>query len=308
MRAYEFIAEAAPFKPDLQAELQRDWMPSRTDIHPPELKAKGISLPRDEQGRPIEPGLEQPLVSPEDIIGLGAPSIAKGVAKAAQGTAKLARKAEPHLLGLDPTRPVVQNKLYNPKIGGSGFPAGSTQQAYNVRGVRRPEEIEDLIGTGFMKPRPDSKPGSAAKTSKYFTHTDEPTDIPGYYATVRVPSSKTPSGRAVRSKDVEVFDREAGTWRTLSPSDAPSAKQAAQWDKTKRNIPGMTPITKVEPTNAREAAMQHWMQVHGRPPVSTYGANTTGVLNKDMERFAKLVKGYEFYYPPGPVGKKALKK
>jgi hypothetical protein len=54
--------------------------------------------------------------------------------------------------------------------------------------------------------------------------------------------------------------------------------------------------------------MQHWMQVHGRPPVSTYGANTTGTLNKEMERFADLIKGYEFYYPPGPVGKKAVKK
>ena len=145
MRAYEFITEAAPFKPDLQAELQKDWMPSKTDIQPPEFKAKGLTLPKDELGRPIEPGLEQPLVSPEDIIGLGAPSMAQGIAKLAQGGTKLAQKAQPHLLGLDPTRPVVQNKLYSPRIGGSSFPAGSTQSAYNVRGVRRPEEIEDTF-------------------------------------------------------------------------------------------------------------------------------------------------------------------
>jgi len=302
MRIREIILEAAPFKSDLQAELQRDWIPSKTDIQPPELKAKSISLPRDDQGRPIEPGLEQPLVSPEDIIGLGAPSMAKGMAKLAQGGTKLAQKVQPHLLGLDPTRPVVRNKLYNPQIGGPEFSAGSTQQAFNVRGVRRPEEIEDLLNTGFMTPRPDGK------AKKYFTHTDNPKDIPGYYTTVRVPSNKTPSGRAVRSKDVEVFDRQAGTWRTISPDDAPSARQAAQWERTRKNIPGMSPVFKQEPTNAREAAMQHWMQVHGRPPVSTYGANTTGTLNKEMERFANLIKGYEFYYPPGPVGKKAVKK
>ena len=305
MRAYEFITEAAPFKSDLQAELQKDWMPSKTDIQPPELKAKNISLPRDERGRPIEPGLEQPLVGPEDLIGLGAPSLAKGVAKSIQAGA---RKVEPHLLALDPTRPAVTNKLYSPRIGGSSYPAGSTQSAYNVRGVRRPDEIEDLLGTGFMNPRPNPKPGSAAQNSKYFTHTDNPQDIPGYYATVRVPANKTPAGRAVKSKDVEVFDREAGAWRGISASDAPSARQAAQWEKTKKNIPGMSPVIKQEPTNARDAAMQHWMQVHGRPPVSTYGANATGVLNKDMEKFAKLIKGYEFYYPPGSIGKKALKK
>ncbi|MFY8212689.1 MAG: hypothetical protein ACOVLB_08500 [Candidatus Nanopelagicus sp.] len=224
MRAYEFIREDAPFKPDLQAELQKDWMPSRTDIQPPELKAKGLTLPRDEQGRPIEPGLEQPLVSPEDVIGLGVPSLAKGVAKLAQGGAKLAqagaRKVEPHLLGLDPTRPVVSNKLYSPKIGTAPYPAGSTQQAFNVRGVRGPEEIADLLGTGYMNPKPFAKPGSTKSTSKYFTHTDEPKDIPGYHATVRVPSSKTPSGRAVSAKDVEVFDRNTGTWRRVSAQDS----------------------------------------------------------------------------------------
>ena len=212
MRAYEFIREEAPFKTDLQAELQKDWMPSRADIQPPELKAKNISLPRDERGWPIEPGLE-PSIGPEDLIGLGAPSLAKGIAKSIQGGAKLAqagaRKVEPHLLGLDPTRPAVTNQLHSPRIGGSGFPAGSTQSAYNVRGVRRPEEIEDLLGTGFMNP------SSAKKAKKYFTHTDDPQDIPGYYATVRVPSSKTPAGRAVRSKDVEVYDRDAGAWRSI---------------------------------------------------------------------------------------------
>ena len=293
MRAYEFITEAAPFKPDLQAELQKDWMPSKTDIQPPEFKAKGLTLPKDELGRPIEPGLEQPLVSPEDIIGLGAPSMAKGIAKLAQGGTKLAQKAQPHLLGLDPTRPVVQNKLYSPKIGGSGFPAGSTQSAYNVRGVRRPEEIEDLLSTGFMTPRPGAKPGSTKSTSKYFTQTDDPKDIEGYYSTLRVPSNKTPSGRAVRSKDVEVFDREAGAWRGISADDAPSARQAAQWEKTKKNIPGMSPVIKKEPTNPRDAALQHWMQEKGRLPGERYPGNWSGLNQQETRQLSKLIQDYE---------------
>jgi len=282
MRAYEFIKEEAPFKTDLQAELQKDWMPSRTDLQPSDLKAKNISLPRDEQGRPVEPGLEQPLVSPEDLIGLGAPSLAKGVAKSVQAGV---RKVEPHLLGLDPTRPVVKNQLHSPQIGGSGFPAGSTQSAYNVRGVRRPEEIEDIVSSGFMNP--------SAKGKKYFTHTDDPQDIPGYYATVRVPSNKTPSGRAVKRKDVEVYDRDAGSWRTISPSDAPSAKQAASWEKFKQSVPGMNPVVKKEPTNYRDAAMQHWMSQHGRPPMGSYGHNPTGSFNNDYKKFADLLDQYE---------------
>ena len=284
MRAYEFIKEEAPFKTDLQAELQKDRMPSRTDLQPSDLKKKNISLPRDEQGRPVEPGLE-PSIGPDDLIGLGTPSLAKGIAKSAQAGA---RKVEPHLLGLDPTRPAVTNQLHSPRIGGSGFPAGSTQSAYNVRGVRRPEEIEDLLGTGFMNP------GSAKKAKKYFTHTDDPQDIPGYYATVRVPSSKTPAGRAVRSKDVEVYDRDAGAWRTITPGDAPSARQSANWEKVKQNIPGMKPVApKPEPTNYRDAAMQHWMSQHGRPPMGSYAGNPTSSFNNDYKKFADLLDQYE---------------
>lgn len=215
MRAREFIKEDSPFKTDLQAELQKDWMPDPSSIP---IEKDWRTDPSSRAAKEKEQALQQ-TVGPDDLIGLGAPSLAKGIAKSAQAGV---RKVEPHLLGLDPTRPAVTNQLHSPRIGGSGFPAGSTQSAYNVRGVRRPEEIEDLLGTGFMNP------GSAKKAKKYFTHTDDPQDIPGYYATVRVPSNKTPAGRAVRSKDVEVYDRDAGAWRTITPGDAPSARQAAK--------------------------------------------------------------------------------
>jgi hypothetical protein len=266
MRAYEFIREVK-----LGPGGTVDTQPTAS-AKTPEPKP-GVSLPRDERGWPIEPGLE-PSIGPDDLIGLGAPSLAKGIAKSAQAGV---RKVEPHLLGLDPTRPAVTNQLHSPRIGGSGFPAGSTQSAYNVRGVRRPEEIEDIVSSGFMNP--------SAKGKKYFTHTDDPQDIPGYYATVRVPSNRTPSGRAVKSKDVEVYDRDAGAWRTISPSDAPSAKQAASWEKFKQSVPGMNPVVTKEPTNAREAALQHWMREHGRPPTSS----------NEILQFDGLTQGYQEY-------------
>jgi hypothetical protein len=206
--------------------------------------------------------------------------------KLGKAAATGAKKIQPRLLGLDPTRPAVTNQLHNPQIGAAGFPAGSTQGAYNVRGIRRPEEIEDLLSTGFMNP------SSVKKGKKYFTQLDDPQDMTGYYATVRVPSNKTPVGRAVRSKDVEIYDRGTGTWRGISPTDSPSARQSANWEKVKQTIPGMTSNAKASPKDAREAAMQHWMSQYGRPPMQSYGANTTGSLNNEMGRFNKLVNDY----------------
>ena len=65
MRAYEFIIEAEDS--DLKRELQKDWMPQGY-VPSAENRGKNLSLPRDEKGVPIEPGLEAPLISPEDIL------------------------------------------------------------------------------------------------------------------------------------------------------------------------------------------------------------------------------------------------
>ena len=114
MRAKEFIREVE--NTNLKQELQKDWMPQNY-IPPAEYRGKNISLPRDEKGRPIEPGLEQPLINPEDILlpiagslgrkvtqGIG--GLARGVTRpssgvatttssmAPQSTADIAQKAE----------------------------------------------------------------------------------------------------------------------------------------------------------------------------------------------------------------------
>ena len=88
MRAYEFIIEASS-NDDLKQELEKDWMPQGY-VPPPEGKGKNISLPRDEKGHPIEPGLEQPLVSPEDFLLPFAGSLGR---KATQAVSGLTRSA-----------------------------------------------------------------------------------------------------------------------------------------------------------------------------------------------------------------------
>ncbi len=82
MRAREFIREAEDS--DLKQQLQKDWMPQNY-IPPSEYRGKNLSLPRDEQGRPIEPGLEQPLVSPEDVVLPFAGSLGRKATQAVSG-------------------------------------------------------------------------------------------------------------------------------------------------------------------------------------------------------------------------------
>ncbi len=85
MRAREFIREAEDA--DLKQLLQKDRMPQHY-IPPAEYRGKNLSLPRDEQGRPVEPGLQQPLVSPEDIVLPFAGSLGRKVTQAVSGATR----------------------------------------------------------------------------------------------------------------------------------------------------------------------------------------------------------------------------
>jgi len=97
MRAREFIQEAE--NTNLKQELQKDWMPQNY-IPPAEYRGKNISLPRDEKGRPIEPGLQQPLINPEDILLPIAGSLGR---KVTQGIGGLARGATKSTSGMTST-------------------------------------------------------------------------------------------------------------------------------------------------------------------------------------------------------------
>jgi hypothetical protein len=84
MRAHEFINEAEDAA--LRKELQKDWMPQGY-IPSKENRGKNLTLPRDERGWPIEPGLEAPLISPEDIL-LPFAGLGKKVVQGATGLAR----------------------------------------------------------------------------------------------------------------------------------------------------------------------------------------------------------------------------
>lgn len=86
MRAREFVHEAEDVDL-LRQQLEKERMPQQY-IPPAEYRGKNISLPRDEKGRPIEPGLEQPLVSPEDVVLPIAGSLGRKLSQAGPGLIK----------------------------------------------------------------------------------------------------------------------------------------------------------------------------------------------------------------------------
>ena len=109
--------------------------------------------------------------------------------------------------------PRVVNRMYSEKIGGPEYMPGDTMPAYGTRNIFRAAELDDIVSSGFMRPPPGGKKGQ----QKYFTMTDRQVPSAGNQQSlhVRVPSNRIPQGRAVRAKDVEIWDNEAGEFRKL---------------------------------------------------------------------------------------------
>ena len=109
--------------------------------------------------------------------------------------------------------PRVVNRMYSEKIGGPEYKPGDTLPAYGTRNIFRAAELDDIVRSGFMRPPPGGKKGQ----QKYFTMTDRQVPSAGNQQSlhVRVPSNRIPQGRAVRAKDVEIWDSEAGEFRKL---------------------------------------------------------------------------------------------
>ena len=109
--------------------------------------------------------------------------------------------------------PRVVNRMYSEKIGGPEYKPGDTLPAYGTRNIFGAAELDDIVSSGFMRPPPGGKKGQ----QKYFTMTDRQVPSAGNQQSlhVRVPSNRIPQGRAVRAKDVEIWDNEAGEFRKL---------------------------------------------------------------------------------------------
>lgn len=151
---------------------------------------------------------------PRSVLSEGAQALGMYGAGAALGPPlkKLGVKAV-NAVGDRVLGPRVVNRMHSEKIGGTEYVPGDTLPAYGTRNIFRPAELDDIVRSGFMRPPPGGKKGN----QKYFTMTDRQVPSAGNQQSlhVRVPSNRIPQGRAVRAKDVEIWDNEAGEFRKL---------------------------------------------------------------------------------------------
>jgi len=106
---------------------------------------------------------------------------------------------------LHSTPPDVENSIYTKMPGGV-----LKDTKYVQRVVRDPRELEDILSSGYVLP----KPGGKAK--KYFTAVDEvDPEVPGQATMIRIARGKVDPKKAVRAEDVEVFDFVSKKWILL---------------------------------------------------------------------------------------------
>lgn len=103
------------------------------------------------------------------------------------------------------TRPKVTNSIYSMM---PGAPLRDTK--YVQRNINGPDEIDDILSSGFMLPK------KGGKNQKYFTATNEVNTKTSGKNIVRIDRSKVPANRAVRARDVELFNRETNTWEPIT--------------------------------------------------------------------------------------------
>ena len=201
------------------------------DIRKADIAAEERFL-QERQKRLSTPGADAiESVFPESVLIGGAPMAAlKGLRGAATAAPQAVRAAVRELELM--TRPKVNNFLA-PDLLRAGK-AGATEGKYAVRNLINREkglqEIEDIKRTGYMMPSP--KEVQSGRNRKWFTQTDEPNK-----AHLRVLAEKVPPNRAVRRKDIEIYDPVKGDYVPLKKggkvSDSSRADGIAQRGKTR---------------------------------------------------------------------------
>jgi hypothetical protein len=109
--------------------------------------------------------------------------------------------------------PATVNRLYNPSLMGPEFKVGDPNiPAYAYRKMSSPAELDDLIASGFLRPKPGS-------TNKYFQTSNDPMPAAGMIGSnqpyVRVETRNVPEGKAVRRKNVKIWDDATGSWKSV---------------------------------------------------------------------------------------------
>jgi hypothetical protein len=99
--------------------------------------------------------------------------------------------------------PAVRNRLYSDKLLGPEYTASQSLPAYGFRNVNGPNELNDIIQSGYMRPTKEGGP-------KYFTMTDNPQGNPANLGTgrpvLRVDSQNIPYNSPVRAEHVTIWD------------------------------------------------------------------------------------------------------
>jgi len=116
----------------------------------------------------------------------------------------------------------------------SKMPGGSaTGKKYAQRYVVDPNELQNIKDTGYMLPKAGGKP------QKYLTAVDEavPASEGARAGTLRIPANKVPPDKAIRRKDVELYDHTSESWKPLKKGGKVTASSrgdgCAQRGKTK---------------------------------------------------------------------------
>lgn len=134
-------------------------------------------------------------------------------------------------------RPKVENKIVPDiwdEMKGRAKPVEEYKYAVRNLGIGRgryEEELEDIKRTGFMMPSP--KEVASGRNRKWFSAVDDPGK-----SHLRVLREKVPANRAVRRKDVEIYNKETGEYEPLKKGGVVKAKSfrgdgIAQRGKTK---------------------------------------------------------------------------
>ena len=131
--------------------------------------------------------------------------------KASKETVKGVRSAIANKVDMA-MRPKVENALV------ADFLRGAGKGTYGVRNVFSDAELENIKKTGYMLPSP--KEIKSGKNRKWFTHTDNPTG-----QTLRVKAENIPPNRAVRRRDVEIYNPEKDAYEPFKQGGAVKAKK-----------------------------------------------------------------------------------
>ena len=190
-----------------------------------QFPSSGGSSPAQEsnQRRPGE--IERNVTNAMNALGPG--RLVAGGIRAATAAPQAVRAAGRELELM--TRPKVTN-LVKPDLRPSK--GVGTEGKYAVRNVHDLEELENIKKTGYMLPSP--KELKRGKNRKWFTSTNDPDQ-----ANLRVLAENVPPNRAVRRKDIEVYDPVKGDYVPLKNGGKVSASRGdgiAKRGKTKGRI------------------------------------------------------------------------